>query len=151
MPLTDISLLVSDLQQDEGFRANLYDDATGAPIHPGSIIKGHPTAGFGFALDVAPLTRAESLPILTSRATAAMNGLIAAAPWVANLAPARQRALGNMAYNLGVTGLLKFILFLSLMQAGKFDQAADDLETTPWFTQVGARGVRIVAMIRAGI
>lgn len=148
--MTDISLLVSDLQRDEGFREYLYDDETGNKIVPGIRIQGHPTAAFGFALDVAPLTQTESLPILTSRASTAVSGLLAALPWIASLSEPRQRALANMAYNLGVHGVLKFTQFLAFMQTGEFDKAADDLALTPWASQVGARAVRIIATIRTG-
>lgn len=148
--MTDISLLVSDLQRDEGYRGQLYDDATGAKIGPGSFVRGNPSIGYGFALNVAPLTVAESIPILTGRAQQTAGALLSALPWIATLSEPRQRALSNMAYNLGVTGLLKFDTFLALMEQGQFDQAADDLEKTPWYAQVGARAVRIVSTIRTG-
>jgi lysozyme len=149
--VTDIALLVSDLKRDEAWRGFLYDDATGAPIKPGIFVRGHPTAGYGFALDVAPLTVDEAVPILTGRAIAAAHALASALPWMVTLSEPRQRALSNMAYNLGVSGLLKFTQFLAFMQAEQFNLAADDLEQTPWYKEVGARGVRIVATIRTGI
>lgn len=149
--MTNIMLLVSDLEQDEGFRPFLYDDANDTSIRPGVTVRGHPTIAYGFALDVAPLTQAESLPILTSRATAVANALASGLPWMATLSEPRQRALCNMSYNLGVAGLLKFTQFLGFMQSGQFDQAADDLEATPWFRQIGQRGIRIVATIRTGV
>lgn len=148
--MTDMAQLVADLQRDEGWRPFLYDDASGTPIKAGVIVRGHPTIGFGFALDIAPLTQAECLPILTGRATSAAQTLLHAAPWIADLSEPRQRALSNMAYNLGVTGLLKFDTFLGLMQQGKFDQAANDLEGTPWYQETGERALRIVALIRTG-
>ena len=80
--MTDLAKLVADLQPEEGFkkvggRPVLYDDATGAAIVPGYRLVGHPTAGYGFALDVSPLTEAESLPILVSRAAAMYDNLSA--------------------------------------------------------------------------
>lgn len=146
----DMALLLQDLERDEGFRAFLYDDANDTPIRPGVTVKGHPTAGIGFALDVSPLTLQECLPILAGRASAAMNGLLSASSWVADLSEPRQRALYNMAYQLGVTGLLKFNTFMSLMQQGQFDEAADDLVTTKWYTQSGNRAKRIQTLIRSG-
>ena len=147
--MTDLTFLVNDLKRDEGFKP-LYDDATGQPIIPGYTLVGHPTAGFGFALDVAPLTIAESLPVLTSRAASVDYSLQTALPWARTLSEPRQRALTNMAYNLGVSGLLKFVTFLEYMKAYEFDKAADDLEGTLWFKQVGSRGVRLSDMIRKG-
>jgi lysozyme len=153
MNITDMDTekLVADLQDAEGWVGHLYDDANGARIGPGSTVKGHPTIGWGFALDTAPLTQAEALPILTGRATDAWNSLVAQIPWAQNIPEPCQRALANMAYNLGVSGLLGFNTFLSLMQAGQYGQAADDLQTTLWWKQIGSRGPKIQALIKEGI
>lgn len=149
--MTDISLLVSDLQRDEDWRGFLYDDATGGKIGPGSFVRGNPTIGYGFALNVAPLTQSESLPILNVRAQAVIANLLIALPWMISLSEPRQRALNNMAYNMGVAGLSKFGAFLGLMKQGKFADAADDLQKTAWYSQVGDRSKRIAAVIRTGI
>lgn len=148
--MTDLTLLVSDLQRDEGWRSYLYDDATGGKIGPGSFVHGNPTIGYGFALNVAPFTIEEATPILRGRASAVIAALAVALPWMGGLSEPRQRALGNMAYNMGVAGLLKFDTFLGLMKQGKFGEAADDLEKTAWYSQVGDRAKRIVQIIRTG-
>ncbi len=148
--MMDFPSLIANLETDEGFRGYLYDDANGHKIGPGVIVRGHPTCGYGFALDVSPLTQSEALGILSSRATDAYNTLLVAAPWVAELSEPRQRALANMAYNLGVTGLLKFDTFMALMQKGNFADAADDLTKTVWAGQVGARARRIQSLIENG-
>lgn len=148
--MTDIPTLVANLQADEGWRGFLYDDATGYLIKPGSTVKGHPTIGWGFAMDVAPFTQAELLPILTSRAKAADSELHLAASWVPAMTEPRQRALSNMAYQLGVTGLLKFNTFMSMMQQARYEEAADDLATTAWYSQSGDRAKRIQELIRNG-
>lgn len=153
--MTDLAKLIADLQPEEGFKLVngqpcLYDDATGAAIVPGYRLVGHPTAGYGFALDVSPLTQAESLPILASRAAAADAKIQADLPWIKNLSEPRQRALADMTYNLGAAGLESFGTFLGLLKAGDFAAAADDLKGTTWYRQVGNRGVRIAAVIRNG-
>jgi len=142
--------LVADLQRDEGWSGYLYDDATGQKIGPGSSVKGHPTVGYGFALDVSPLTMSEAEPILSGRAQAAWDYLLAAIPWAANLSEPRQRALANMAYQLGTSGLLEFKEFLALLEKGQYEVAAKDLATTLWFKQSGDRAPRIQALIRNG-
>ena len=45
--------------------------------------------------------------------------------------------LVDMTYNLGAAGLASFSTFNSLMEAGKWDAAADDLAGTLWCSQVG--------------
>lgn len=154
--MTDINLLVRDLQPEEGFKLIrgkpcLYDDANGHPVVPGYTLVGHPTGGYGFALDVSPLTQAESLIILTSRASAFDAQLQKDDPWIKELDEPRQRALADMAYNRGVHGLEEFTTFLALVKARAWDDAADDLMKTPWYSEVGIRGVRIVAVIRGAV
>jgi lysozyme len=58
--------------------------------------------------------------------------------------------LTNMAFNLGVHGLMGFNQFLSFVQAGNYSAAASDLETTAWWDQVGTRGPKIQALILQG-
>ena len=47
--------------------------------------------------------------------------------------------LVDMTYNLGEAGLASFNTFNSLMEAGEWDEAADDLSGTLWCSQVGSR------------
>lgn len=148
--MTDLAKLVTDLRPEEGFRSFLYDDANGKPIVPGYRLVGHPTAGYGFALDVSPLTEAESLPILAARAAAVDAVLQNDLPWVKSLDEPRQRALADMAYNLGDRGLESFTTFLALVEAREWDAAADDLGKTSWYNQVGSRAIRIAGIIRNG-
>ena len=129
----------------EGWRAVIYDDGTGKPITKGTIVRGVPTLGAGLT---GPFTRDELMPITRSRAQAYWETLEKALPWVSDLNEPRQQALGEMAYNLGVTDLLKFNTFLGLMQAGQYDAAADDLGQTLWAKQVGVRAARICALIK---
>lgn len=144
----DLGKLISDLQADEGWRPYLYDDANGKRIVPGYTVIGHPTAAWGFALDVSPLTQSEAMPILESRASKKWSEVQALIPWVGVLPENIQRALCNMAYQMGSAGLMKFNTFLSLLQAGKYTEAADDLEGTAWYRQSGERGPRIQALIK---
>lgn len=147
----NIDLLTSDLQRDEGWRAAAYDDATGAPIRPGYTVKGHVTVGYGFALDVAPMTQVEAMPILRGRAQDAYDTMVKAEPWIADLPEPCQRAIGNMSYNLGPTKLLGFGTFLGYMRQGQFAAAADSLVSTKWYGQVGNRAARICALIKGAM
>lgn len=144
----NLDLLVADLQRDEGWRGVLYDDKTGKPIRPGSIVEGHPTIGYGFALDVAPLTQDEGDFILRRRAQQRIADVQNYLPWSSSAPESVQRALTNMAYNLGIHGLLGFAAFLTLLAQGKYAEAANDLKTTLWAAQVRDRAIRIEGLIR---
>lgn len=142
----DIDRLTAILVEEEGWRSDIYDDATGRSLSKGSVVQGVPTVGAGLT---GPFTRDELMPITRSRALAAWGTLQKAIPWASHLTDARQVAVTDLAYNLGVTKLLMFHTFLSMMQAGQYDLAAEDLEQTAWARQVGKNRVaRICALIR---
>lgn len=147
----DRAALLDDLTNsqtgEEGFRRVVYDDKQpSVPLKPGIVIKGTLTIGHGLTW----LTEDESRSIIAGRLPGLEDSLESAFPWYANLSEPRQRALADMAYNLGLAGLQSFTTFLLLIQEGKFDEAADDLATTKWAGQVGSRAVKIAALIRTG-
>jgi lysozyme len=63
----------------------------------------------------------------------------------------RQRVLANMCFNMGITRLLKFRNMLGAIQLKNWDRAADEMVNSPWYTQVGARAVRLVQAMRTGV
>ncbi len=142
--------LIADLERDEGFVPVLYDDANGAHIGKGGHLVGNPTLGIGWAVALTPLSIERARVILGWHVDDKVVELYAALPWIADLSEARQRALVNMAFNLGVHGEQQFTTFLGLLKAGNYGSAADDLAETLWAKQVGQRAVRIVALIRNG-
>jgi lysozyme len=146
----DRNALLADLENDEGYRIEPYDDATGKSILPGSSVKGNVTLLFGWCPAKHPLSLDRAKVVLGWLADDVTELLVEVLPWINTLSDARQRALTNMAYNLGVSGLLKFDQFLSLLQQDKCEEAADDLATSVWFSQVGDRAKRIQTLIRNG-
>lgn len=144
----DRDLLLKDLEADEGFRPLLYDDFSGKQWVLGDVIKGRPTIGIGWNVSATPLSLERARIILGWMVDDKLGLIYAALPWLSGLSEPRQRAVANLAYNLGVTGLLKFDTFLSLLKSGQYDAAADDLESTVWWKQVGKRGPKIQALIR---
>lgn len=62
----------------------------------------------------------------------------------------RKRALVNAAYNMGVSGLLKFQKTLWLMQHGNYKAAAQEFLNSKYAKQVPKRAERLAKMIRDG-
>jgi lysozyme len=128
----------------------VYDDATGKPIVPGSVVKGHPTIGEGFALDTRGLTPGEMMFVLHDAENDFWSDIVRAFPWAAKLDPVRQVALLSMGYNLGVHGLAMFPDTLACLERGQWADAVANLKQSKWWTQVGQRAVRIGNMFTTG-
>lgn len=60
-------------------------------------------------------------------------------PWWENLDPVRKAVLVNMAFNLGIKGLLGFKNTLKFVEQGDYDRAADNMLKSKWATQVGMK------------
>lgn len=145
----DLDKLISDLKRDEGIKPLLYDDHNGKPLKTGSVIVGNPTIGIGWNVASTPLTTDQYVTILGWQVADKIADLKDAFPWFNTLPEPIQRAMTNMCFNMGLATLENFTTFLSLIQAGKWNEAADDLETTKWHQQVGERAERIEALIRS--
>lgn len=133
----DFNTIISQLQIDEGFRDFPYKDEFG-----------NLTIGYGWNLNALPITKQQAADILCDQVKQRYSDLVNAMPWIQTHPDPIQRALLNMAFNLGVSGLSKFTTFLSLLQHGNYFEAAEDLRTTAWFKQVGNRAERIYSLIK---
>ena len=59
-----------------------------------------------------------------------------------------QRAIYNMAYNLGITRLSKFKKMIAAIESGNYDQAGEEAKDSQWYNQVGNRAERIVILLK---
>lgn len=134
----DLDRLNAQLRNDEGVRHTIYKDTRGIP-----------TLAIGHNL-LDPISDAAVNQIFADDVNEKIADLDRELPWWRNLTDARQNAIINMAFNLGVEGLRGFTTFLSLLQSGDYQGAADDLAATKWATQVGARADRIRNLIETG-
>lgn len=141
--------LILDLRRDEGERLAVYDDATGEPIVQGSVVQGHPTIGIGRLLtDARGITKTESEILLSHDIDLAIRELDRAVPWWRNASEGRQRALANMAFNLGLTRLLKFKKTLAAYKEARWNDCALECLDSRWAKQVGPRAARIARLFR---
>ena len=70
--------------------------------------------------------------------------------WYPALNPARQHAMINLNFNLGLTRLGGFTKFLAAMGAGNWQTAGNELLDSRYARQVGARAQELAQMIRTG-
>jgi len=135
--------LIDDLESDEGLRLHAYQDSVGVW-----------TIGWGH-------TGPEVLPGLTWTSDEAHDGLVAdiartqnqldaRLPWWRTLNDVRQDVIVELAFNLGVGGLLTFHNTLAAVQAGNWQLAASDMLLSKWAKQVGERAMRLANLMEFG-
>jgi len=111
---------------------------------------GFNTIGVGHNLDANGLTDRAIDVILVEDIRAVEAGLDRALPWWRKESDARRAALVDLAFNMGVNGLLQFRNTLEAWRTGRHQQAADGLVASKWYGQVGRRAQRIERMVRTG-
>ena len=115
-----------------------------------------PTLGVGRNLSGRGITDAESEYLLANDMAALEADLAPLLPWLQALSPARQCAVYSLYFNTSLGNPRRFVTagwphFLAQMQAGQFEAAATNLETSkPWSTQVGSRATRLANFVRDG-
>lgn len=139
MVRVDDKALVRQIELHEGLR-----------LKPYRCTAGRLTIGVGRNLEDRGITLAEARMLLANDLTDVRNGLLNALPWVGNLDEVRQRVLIDMAFNLGLQGLLEFKRTLAAVQAGQYQQAATMMLQSRWAKQVGQRAERLARMMVTG-
>lgn len=146
--------LIEQLKRHEGFKAHVYRCSAGKL-----------SIGYGYNLQANPLKlssieinhlhtngidefEAERLlKLMIARIT---DQLEQAIPFINHLNPARQDVIINMAYNMGLPGLLKFKKTLVLIEAEDYAQAAKEMLNSKWYTDVGHRAVELAEQMKLG-
>lgn len=136
----NLDIMRVELMRDEGVRLRPYLDTVGKL-----------TIGVGRNLDDVGITQVEAAHMLDGDIQRTASELDTQLRWWRNLDETRQRVILNMAFNLGVSGLLKFKNTLAAMQAGKYADAAEGMLKSKWAEQVGQRAVRLANMMRGGV
>lgn len=72
-------------------------------------------------------------------------------PFWKQLDDERQYALVDMAFNLGINGLLKFKKMLAWLGVGNYIQASTECLASKYAKDVGERAVRIARLIEKGV
>ena len=136
-------LLVAELRRDEGVRYEPYDDTVGVK----TVGVGHNLQAKPLGL-IYPLTDEEVDRILLLDIADTLEDLDDRLPWWRELSDVRQRVLANMAFNLGIGGLLDFRKMLAAAKSGRYEDAAREMLASKWARQVGDRAKRLADMMR---
>jgi lysozyme len=135
----DRAALIRQIRLHEGERLKPYRCTTGKL-----------TIGVGRNLDDRGITREESAMLLDSDIRLLEIELFRALPWASALDDVRQRVLLDMAFNLGLPGLLQFKRTLEAIRTGQYQQAATMMLDSLWARQVGQRAERLSRMMATG-
>jgi len=138
----DKDQLKDEIKRDEGFVSHAYQDP-----------RGYWTIGYGRMIDErldGGISKGEADFLLTNDIQRTLMEIEVNFPWFSELDGVRQRALLNMAYNLGMRTLLEFKKMLGALKAGDCTVAAKEAQNSKWADQVGERADRIAEMFRNG-
>jgi lysozyme len=139
--------LAEDISQDEGCKLVAYPDP-----HSG----GDPwTIGFGTTgSDVKPgvvWTMEQAVHRRDAAIALIIDDFDNLLSWWRQLSDERQDVLVNMAYNMGVGGVLKFNDTLAAMKRGDYEAAAHGMLSSLWHKQLPERSGRLAEQMRTGL
>ena len=108
------------------------------------------TIGYGYNLD-AGMPEDEAHMLMTWRLAKLATELKARLPWFNWLKDERKDVLLDMAYQMGIDGLLGFKNAIAAMGAGDWNKAAGEMLDSKWARQDSpARAKELAAIMRAG-
>ena len=136
--------LLTQLRRDEGLRLEAYSDSVGVL----TIGYGHNLEAHGGSDVICTQEQAERW--LEADAAKACGELSKHLPWTTALDDARKAVLQNMAFNIGIGGLLGFHRTLTMIEAGNYEGAAEAMLESKWAGQVGDRARRLAQQMRSG-
>lgn len=72
-------------------------------------------------------------------------------PWFTEIGVARQNVIVCLLYNMGAARLNGFHKMLAALAEGAYNVAAQELQDSDWFKEVGVRGPRYVKILLTNI
>ena len=134
--------IVQQLKNEEGSVAHAYQDSLGYwTIGVGRLIDER-KGGLLYPDEIDYLLKND-----VNRATA---GIRAALPWFQVLDEARQAVLIQMAFQMGVKGLLAFSTTLSHVRVGRYAEAAVAMLESLWAKHTPERAARLSKQMETG-
>jgi lysozyme len=134
--------IIQQLKNEEGVIPHAYQDSLGFW-----------TIGVGRLIDQRKgglLYPDEIEYLLANDVKRKTDGLIASLPWFQLLDERRQAVLIQMAFQMGLKGLLAFSTTLSHVRVGRYDEAAVAMLESVWAKQTPERAKRLSKQMETG-
>jgi lysozyme len=147
----DLDKLREQLILHESVKLLPYDDKTGGEVKPGHVLQGYFTIGIGHNLTINGISITISDLLFAEDVAKTTKAVLKLFPWWTALGDVRQRVVIDMVFNIGITGFSKFHETIKAIEKGDFHRAADQMEKSLWYKQVGTRAVRLTKMMRTGL
>jgi lysozyme len=148
--VSTLDRLEDRLEEHEGLRLTVYDDATGKPIVKGSVVQGHPTIGIGRNLAGKGITKIEARDMLSRDIEECWVAVLLEFPWAKHMNDARFSVLVELVFQMGLAGVKKFVTTLKLMEDGAYAAAAEQMLRSLWAKQTPKRATRLAEIMRTG-
>ena len=133
--------LLENIKAHEGFSARIYKDSVGKP-----------TVGYGFLVSalspdelalnngkVEPISKEVAEKILNLKVARLRKRVPECLPWLASKPQSVQDTILEMAYQLGLAGLMGFHHTLGCIEAGDYAQATKNLKASLLYRQTPRR------------
>jgi lysozyme len=131
--------LTEQLRRDEGTESCAYQDSLGYwTIGVGRLIDSRKGGG---------LSNEEIDYLLDNDIKAKTADVLRALPWAARLSEPRRAVLVNMAFQMGLKGLLAFRRTLGSVEDGHYGEAALGMLDSTWAKQTPARAMRLATQM----
>lgn len=111
---------------------------------------GHLTIGIGRNLNDRGLSTGEAMYLLDEDILYFTSKLNLYLKFFKELNEARQIALVDMCFNLGLQGILNFKDMMIALEYGDYERAEQEMLDSKWAGQVGERAVCLARIIRTG-
>ena len=137
-----IAKATKQIKRHEGFVSNAYKDSLG-----------YLTIGYGRLIDKSKgggITESEAEYLLANDVNGVYDSLMHHLSCFTTLDAPRQAVLLNMAFQMGVHGLLQFKSTLNLIELGDYDAAADNMLKSLWASQTPNRAKEMATQMRTG-
>jgi lysozyme len=121
----------------------------GLRLKPYRCPAGKLTIGAGRNIEDLGITREEAIMLLHNDITRVSNEL-KQFTWYGQLSQARQEAMIDMCFNLGITRFKTFKRMIAALEDHNYYKASTEMIASKWADQVGPRAVDLADIIRTG-